>query len=109
MFKLVSNPEFKRTVPVNIPDDNGTRREEFTANFRLIGVAALAAADTLTPEGTTKFLNAVVVSCEDLQDEAGKPLNWNDKVRDQLFDFAPARRALLSAYEAGLREASEKN
>lgn len=104
MFKVIRNPEFSHDVPVMVPVDGGHREDILRARFRVLR-ADSEGFDPTTPDGMQQFLRASVVELQNLADEDGKPLAWNDDIRDLMFDMPYIRLALFKGYMAAVAKA----
>lgn len=102
MFKVDANPKFTHDVDVKVPVDGGFETQSLKATFRVLDDDVLKAADFDTFDGQKEFLRLALVQLDDLQDEAGKPLPYNDKLRDQILGLPYARTALLRGYTEGI-------
>lgn len=100
MFDISDTVTFKAPVKVANP---GGEPQEFTAEFKLIGVAALGKVELTTEEGTAAFLREVLVSVEGVKAPKGA------SVVDALLDHPVARPRLVNAYFSAIAEAREKN
>lgn len=109
MFQVLKNVEFDRAAKVTIPVDGGVSTTKLKTRFRLLSDADLEGVDSATNEAVKDFLRRVIVRFDDLADEAGDPLPYNDKVREQLLAWAPVRTALLTCYRKALEEGAEGN
>lgn len=109
MFKITKSPTFTRDVTVSKPVDGGFSDETVKVTYRVIGTTESKKYDLSTADGSTAFLVATIVKLDDLADEAGKPVTYNDAVRDELFEFSYVRRALADAYFAGMAGAKAGN
>lgn len=108
MFKISEKPTFNHRVEANMPVDGGFEKQTWRATFEVIPVEeATGFSDSV--EDTTRFLKRVVVSMDELADAEGKPITYNDEVRDQVFRLPWARLALLRAYGKGAAGAKEGN
>jgi len=109
MFKLTTNPTFKHTVAAMVPINGGHRRETFSATYNVLETDHPALGSLDTHEGTTAFLHAAIERLDDIADENGDPLEWNDDVRDQVLRLPYARIALISGYFEGIAKAKKGN
>lgn len=109
MLKIVQNPEFTHTVKVSLPVDGGFAEHSFKARFRALSVPEIEAFDTNTVDGTTRYLNTILVGWEDVVDDAGQPLPVNDANRDMLIGSPSLRMALMSTYSAAMLGAKRGN
>lgn len=102
MLKIVDQPTFVHAVPVMVPVDGGHREETFRVRFRVVDADDRALNTT---EALRTFLDEAVVGMEDLADEAGNPLPFNQAVKDQVLGLPYARLAILKAYMAAVTKA----
>lgn len=109
MFRIVQEPTFKRDVSVLTPADGGHRTEKLTAVYRLLPIDKLKDFDFETLDGPRDFLKAAVVSLDELEDESGQPIAWNDEVRDLLFGLMHVRTALVRTYFEAVGKATVGN
>lgn len=97
-MKIVANPTFTHTVTVKVPVNGGHRDETFKATFKVVPEGEYDELSVVTNEGMREFLIMALESCADLVDEAGKELEWNDGLRDQLLSLPYVRLALMRTY-----------
>ncbi len=109
MFKLLSNPTFSHDVPVSVPVDGGYETHTMRVRFRVLAVDDLVKHDLARPDGQADYCNAIVESFENLEDDAGKPIAHNDKVKAQMIGTPFVRVALMRAYDAAMFGARIKN
>ncbi|MBI1201494.1 MAG: hypothetical protein GC182_03180 [Rhodopseudomonas sp.] len=109
MFKISKNQTFTRDVTVSKPVDGGFSDETMKATYRVIGTTEAKQYDLSTADGSTAFLVATIVKLDDLEDEAGKAVSYNNAVRDELLDVPYVRRALADGYFAGMAGAKTGN
>lgn len=102
MFKLIENPRFTREVTVLTPVHGGHLKESFRATFRALRVSESQSFELATGEGTRSFLEHVLVTVDDVFDEAGAELPYSDQLRDRLLDVLFVRQALLKSYFDGV-------
>lgn len=106
MLKITKTPEWTHEVTVSVPVDGGFENQSCKVRFRLVDKSVL---DDAAHQDPKTMLCAVVARIDDLSDEADKPLEWNDAVRDQVFALPYAQRALITAYYASVMGAREGN
>lgn len=108
MFKIAEKPTFTHRVEANMPVDGGFETQTWKTTFELI---PLEDADSYSNSvaDTTEFLKRIVVSMDELADAEGRPIEYNDDVRDAVLRLPWARLALLRAYGKGAAGAKEKN
>jgi hypothetical protein len=109
MFKLVSNPTFKRVVKISAPVDGGVKETTIGVVFNALKVSAIQIHDDSMLEGQVSLLKAVINSIDDVQDEAGNVLPYNDELRDNLIDIGCVRMAMINSFKLGIIGAREKN
>jgi hypothetical protein len=109
MFKLVANPTFKHTVPVMVPVDGGHKEQTLSVTFRALSGDEVAKFDLDTKDGSDQFLQAVVAKIDDVEDEQGKAVEYNDELRDRLFAQPYVRTAIFNSYRAAMGKAKTGN
>lgn len=111
MFKITEHPEFTHDVPVQVPCDGGHREDMLRTRFRAISLSEGEDFDLQTKEGTTAYLQNIVVSFENLvtDETEPKPIECTDAIRDQLLDQAYIRMALTTAYMRAMHKARVGN
>lgn len=102
MFKILNNPTFTHEVEINVPADGGYDRQSLKATFKVLGADELGLFDTSGNQGQKDFLKAVIVKLDDLMDEEGRALSYNDKLRDKLLELFYVRIPLLEAYSRAM-------
>lgn len=109
MFKVTKKSEFTHEVKVMTPVDGGHKEETFKARFRVVGEGEYSEREIVTSAGMKNFLRTALVHCEDLVDEAEKPLEWNDELRDQMLDASFVRLALMKTYSTAVTKLRSGN
>jgi len=109
MLKIATERTFQRTVTALAPVDGGFAEEAFGVTYRVLSTDAADKFNTFTVEGTTKFLRAVIVKLDDLEGEGGRPVPYNDEVRDMVIGLPHARAALIDGYFKNVGKAKEGN
>ncbi len=95
-LRIAKRPTFRATVTAMVPTDSGeAEKQTFSVRYRL---AADSQADLSTPEQQEAFLHDIIVSVDDLVDEAGDPLPWSDDVRAAVLSLPWALTAILAGY-----------
>jgi len=56
-----------------------------------------------------EYVRKTVSRIDDISDEDGKSLDWNDNLRDQLLDVPYVFTAILDGYTDAMGEARAKN
>lgn len=105
MFKVVSQNTFTREVTVRSPSDGGHVDETVKVTYNYLDVDQINAFDRNTPAGTADFLRAAVRKLDDLVGPDGRPLVFNNQVRDQVINHVAARQALLIGFFEAIGEA----
>ncbi|SFJ04226.1 hypothetical protein [Nitrosomonas sp. Nm34] len=99
MFKIEDQPKLVEwPVSVNVPQDGGKiKKNTFTAEFELITQEEL---DAIYKDGGTDvdLLRQVLFNCTGVCDAEGKPIDFNDDLRDKLINIPYVRSALVAAY-----------
>jgi hypothetical protein len=110
MFKVEANPTFKKKVEIRMPTMGGGYTDSsFFATYNLLTVEEINGFDLMKAEDTTRFLQRIIVDLSDITDEAGKPLPYNDTLRDQVLNHPIARRGLVDTYWDGIDKARKGN
>ncbi len=107
MFKVTEERTFTRSVPVMVPTDGGHTKETFKATYRVVDIEELD--DTHTLEGQQRVLRRVVVSMDELVDDAGAEMPYSDELRDKLIRVPFVRSALLQTYMQAVTRARAGN
>ena len=107
-MKIIQNPEFTHEVTVCHPVDGGYKEESFKARFRVLPKARVEEI-MRGKDGDRVLLEEALVSAEELQDENGKALTWNDELRDQLINYSPALIALVRTYFGAISKVKAGN
>lgn len=110
MLKIVKNPEFTAKVKVTVPVNGGSSDASFTGRFRALTVTEAEGFNLATTAGTTEYLRDIFIGWgEDVAEEDGTPLSFNDETRDQLIDIPYVRMGLLATYNAAMSGAKRGN
>ncbi|WP_457650934.1 hypothetical protein [Profundibacter sp.] len=109
MFQIAANPEFTHNVPVMVPVDGGHEEKTLSVRYRVLPADEAEMFDLNTAAGTVDFLNAVIVSIDDVAGDDGKPLPYNDKLRDKLLDLYFVRIAIVNGYLRAVMKARVGN
>lgn len=98
MFRIDPKPSYRWPVTVHIPQDGGkTQEARFWARFRLLSTDAFQAV--YASGGTDEdLLKQVLVGWEEVADEGGEPLPFNEETRSSLIAIPYVRMALIAAY-----------
>lgn len=106
MLKIAKSPEWTHEVVVSVPVDGGFENQSCRVRYRILDPAAIDPTDANNPE---TLLRAVVVRIDDLADEAGHPIDWNDAVRDTVFAMPFVQAGLIKGYYRSITGAREGN
>lgn len=98
-FKLITRPAFTHTVTINAPVDGGFEEQTLQARYRYVP------PDDLPTTSGREYVDAVLVSLDDLADETGKPLPYSDEVRETCLSLPWVVMGLMQGYNAGLIKA----
>ena len=82
MLKISSCPEWTHDVTISVPVDGGFENQTCKVRYRLLDETAIEPTDATN---VAVLLRNVVVRMDDIADEEGRPLTWNDALRDRLF------------------------
>ena len=111
MLKVTSNPTFTHTVDVLIPINGGHEKQSLKVTFRVIDSDEEQDEkhDLNTITGSLAFCRDVIVSFDDMVDEADKPLPYSDALRDQLLKKPYIRTPIARAYYDAVTKATLGN
>ncbi len=109
MFTVTDEPTFTHDVTARVPVDGGYVEETFKATFRVIDPEETDSFALATTDGSAAFLKRVIVRLDDIGDAEKKPVEWSDKVRDEVLKLPWARRALARAYFEAISGAKAGN
>jgi len=113
MFKIAATPTFKCKVKVDFPGDNGSIASKvFTAIFKRQSQAEIDEQQAGIREGKIKdsdVVDTVLAGWEDVADENGTPLEFNDANKALLMDLHPVRPTTVTAYFNAISGAKVKN
>lgn len=106
MLKVSHRPQWAHDITISVPVDGGFEEQTARVTYRLLDETAIEPTDANNP---TAILRDVVVRMDDLADEAGKPLSWNDAVRDTLFAQPFVQAGLIKGYYRSVTGAASGN
>lgn len=106
MLKVAKSPEWTHEITISVPVDGGHENQKCRVRYRLLDEEALDPAD---PNNSDTLVRALVVRIEDLEDDAGQPLTWNDAVRDAVFAMPWVKAGLIRGYYRSVTGAREGN
>jgi hypothetical protein len=98
-FKLIKRPEFTHTVTIHSPVDGGFEEQTLQARYRFVPTE-----DLPTTSGR-EFVDAVLVSLDDLVDDQSKPLADSPEVRAAMLSLPWVVMGLITGYNTGLVKA----
>lgn len=108
-FKLVSEPTFTREVKIKRPVDGGYEIETCKATFLALTTDEAESYDMADPKQVREYLCRIVRHVDEIVDDNGSALEFNDAVRDKLLSYAHVQIAFLDTYTKALRGAREGN
>ncbi len=119
-FKLATSPDFLALVTTELPGDNGKPiKASFHVKFKRLSTSEFdelaKALNEKDEEGAPKITNQEIVDQvltgfgDDLQDEDGKPLEFNSDTVADLCNIFPMRNSIVEAFFAGYVRAKAKN
>lgn len=95
MLKISSCPEWTHDVTISVPVDGGFENQTCKVRYRLLDETAIEPTDATN---VAVLLRNVVVRMDDIADEEGRPLTWNDALRDRLLSTPFVQAALVRGY-----------
>ena len=106
-FVLKKVSSYKWPVSVDVPVDGGKfKKETFTAVFKKMSRSAF---NDLVEQGDDALIGEIVEGWEGVKDEEGEEIEYNEAMRDELFDDPYVMRAVITAYTESLLGAQAKN
>ncbi len=109
MFKIETNPTFKKKVEIRTPTmAGGYTDSSFFATYNLLTIEESNSFDLMKGDDTTRFLARIIVELSDIVDEQGKPLPYSDTLRDAVLNHPIARRGLIDTYFEGIEKARKE-
>ncbi|WIY25064.1 hypothetical protein [Parasedimentitalea psychrophila] len=109
MFNIVTIPKFSRIVKVQVPEGDGHTEQTFKAHFKAGKDDGIMSLKWNEVEPIKKALREVLISADELIDDKGKPVSYNDEVREGLLCLTYVRTALLKAYIIGQTQDTSGN
>ena len=108
-FKIKADNTVKWPVKVNVPQDGGTYlTQKFTAIIELIDYDTFAESlEGNDPDAA--LMLAVLKGWENVQDESGAEIEYNDAVAEQLSKVVYFRLAVIAAYRDAVQGGAAKN
>lgn len=104
MFKVTADPTFTREVKVQVPTGEGFEEQTFKATFRAIDDEEAEGISFLKVSAVKAHLRKIIVSFDDLCDEAGNAVAYSDAIREDMIKRAYVRIALLEKYASALTQ-----
>jgi hypothetical protein len=95
-FKVIPNPEFTHKVEIEVPADGGHETQTLQARFRYVP------ADDLTGKTGREYVEAVLVSLDDLADAQGQAIAYSHAVRDECLALPWVQIGLIRGYNTAL-------
>lgn len=95
MLKVAKRPQWAHDITFSVPVDGGFDKQTARVTYRLLEETGI---DPAIKDDSLVILHNVVVRMDDLADEAGNPLEWNDTVRDTLFEQPFVQAGLIKGY-----------
>ena len=106
-FVLEKTASYKWEVKVEVPvDGNQFETQAFEAVFKKISRSAF---NNLVDKGDDALVGEILLGWEGVTDEAGKPVAFTEKNKEQLCDDPYVLRALIQAYADSVTGAPAKN
>jgi hypothetical protein len=109
MFKIVDNCTFIHDVKVLTPVDGGYEEENLSTTFNYMSTDETDAFNLRTPEGTTAFLQAAVVTFNDLVDDKAAQVTCTPELRERLLIRPNIRSAVIAHYFDAVTRIKEGN
>ena len=106
-FVLKKAASYKWEVKVEVPvDGNQFETQAFEAVFKRISRSVF---NNLVDKGDDALVDEILLGWEGVNDDAGKPIPFTEKNKQQLCDDPYVLRALIGAYAESFTGASAKN
>ena len=106
-FVLKKTASYKWEVKVEVPvDGNQFETQAFEAVFKKISRSAF---NNLADKGDDALVGEILLGWEGINDDAGKPVPFTEKNKQQLCDDPYVLRALIQAYADSLTGVTAKN
>ena len=110
MFKITTDPRFTHEVKVMVPVDGGHEEQSFKVTFKVVPIDELKEDVSLSAEqNQARHLRQVVCGMADLVGDGDAPLDYSDKLRDQLIAIPYVRIAMMRAYLGAVTKARAGN
>lgn len=102
-LRIIPRPKFRAQVTARVPlETGGTEEQTFSVLYRLASDSRAALG---TAEEQDAFLRDIIERIDDLVDESGQPLPWDDNVREAVLVLPWAQIAILRGYFEGVTAA----
>ena len=106
-FVLKKVASYKWPVKVEIPVDGGKfETQTFDAIFKKMSRSSF---NDLVDKGDDALVGEILLGWEGINDDAGKPVPFTEKNKQQLCDDPYVLRALIQAYADSLTGVTSKN
>jgi hypothetical protein len=109
MLKLAAVPKFTHEVKVQVPVDGGFEEQTFKATFKVLPADEVARRDLMSEKGMRDYLSEICVRFDDIADEGGNPVPFNDGLRERMLSVPYIRVALMKTYATALAGAKAGN
>lgn len=114
MFKIAPTDHFWWPVKVSLPAEKGGRYDthSFKVKYSRLTQARLTEIQGMVGKGMftdREFAREIVLDWEEVNDENGAPMPFNEQTRDRVLDIPLVQAAIINAYNDALREATRKN
>lgn len=109
MFKVINEPIFTHDVDIHTPVDGGYETQQLSVTFRLVPDEDEADGVAMTDEQIKDHLRRRIVRFNDLVDEKGKELPYNDAIREKLLARQDIRLGLIKGYSKAVTKGLQGN
>ena len=109
MFKIAQNPKFKTVVEVWMTNEKGVAvKSTFKAIFKRITTSEIESWQS-NDQTTREFLKTKLTGWEELTNDDGEPVEFNDANLEMLLELPEAVQGLSRALNASIHIQKEKN
>lgn len=106
MFKLAAEPIFTHVVPILVPVDGGLEKQTMKVTYNVLTSERYR---ELLDEDQFALVRELIARIEDVVDQNGDPMDYNDALRDHLIELPYVRLGLLRGYNDAIVGAQAKN
>jgi hypothetical protein len=106
MLKITARPQWTHNVTISVPVNGGFENQDCRVTYGLFDEDSIE--PTATPDPMV-LLRGMVIRIDELADDDGKPLEWNDQVRDLVFKLPFVQTGLIRGYYRSVTGAREGN